>query len=280
MLVSVFYKILVAIMMKKLFPLLTCVLLSSAIAQTPDVSTIKPAQIVPTFSQDHVQQIEKIVHNYMVNNPQILIETGKKLEEQERAKEKLREAAIESNISKYKNQLFDSQAPGRIVLGNPNGKIIVVEFTQYQCSHCRTTAPTIAKLATINPDVKLIIVYWPFFGKDAVYTAKAALAAHKQNKFADLDAALLAHSGLITSTAAENIIKSLKTIDSKKLFSDMETKEIDNGLKANFKLAQNLNLIGTPTIIVTNSSLTKFSLIPGQSASFEATLLKSLNEVR
>ncbi|EKE01999.1 MAG: outer membrane protein [uncultured bacterium] len=264
--------------MKKAFYLLGavffCVTLQSQAAV--DQNTAKPT----TFSPDQVKQIQQIVHEYIVKNPSVLMEAGKTLQEQEAAKEKAKLETIKNNISKYKNEIFDTKAPGRIVTGNPNGKIIIAEFTQYQCPHCLSIKPLIAKLLKDNPDVQLITIYWPFFGNDAIYAAKVALAAQKQNKFNEFNQAMIAAREFMNQEKTDNVIKSIPGLDAKKLHTDMDAKELDAGLKANFKLAQNLGIIGTPVFMFTNKEMTKFSFIPGQTPNIEEDLKQSLNTVR
>ena len=137
--------------------------------------------------------------------------------------------------------------PGRVVTGNLDGKVIVAKFIQYQCPHCKVVEPYIGKLLKENPDVKLITIYWPFYGNDAVYAAKAALAAQKQNKFNELNQALLAVPGFVTQEKVDDIIKTIPGLDVKKLHKDMNARALDKGLKANIKLAQDLGLTGMPT---------------------------------
>lgn len=227
-----------------------------------------------------IEIIQKIVHNYIVNHPQVLVEAEKKLREIEGEKEKERIEQIRTNIAKYKNQIFDSKLPGRVVLGNPQGKIIITEFTQYQCSSCKLVFPIINNLLKTNQDVQLIVVYWPFLGNDAAYTAKALLAAQKQNKFAELEKAILDSSAAVTKSKVDEYIKLIPAIDSKKLYADMNNKEFDTGLKDNFKLAQNLNIIGTPTFIFANKNMKKISFIPGQTSHFEEDLSQALKAVQ
>lgn len=254
-----------------LFVILACI--------ATQINAAEPAK-TNVFDLDQTKQIQQIAHDYIVNNPSILVEASKKLQEQEAAKEKAQIEKIKANAATYKTEIFDLKAAGRIVTGNPNGKIIIAEFTQYQCSHCKAIAPMVDKLLKDNPDVQLITIYWPFFGNDATYAAKAALAAQKQNKFNELNQAMLATNDFLTKDKIANVIKATPGLDAKKLLADTEIQDLDTGLKNNFTLAEKLGLIGTPTFIFTNKEMTKFSLIPGQTADIENDLKKSLNEVR
>lgn len=260
--------------MKKLFYALLIV--SVFILQSAPLAAETPKSFTPA----QTKEVEQIVHDYLLNNPQILMEVGSKLQDQERQEKKAQIEQIKKSIPKYKKQIFDTKAPGRVLLGNPDGKIIIAEFTQHQCPHCKATASTINKLLKDHPEIQRITIYWPFFGNDATYTAKAVLAAQKQNKAELLNLAFFDQDTFITKSKADTIIQSIPALDSKKLNADMNNKEFNNGLKANFKLAQDLNLIGTPTLIFANKEMTKFSLIPGQTINFEDDVTKALNDVR
>jgi protein-disulfide isomerase len=232
-----------------------------------------------SFTTSQIKELEQIIHNYLVNNPQVLIEAGKKLQKQEQEEQK---AKLLENVIKNKNRLFDAKALGRLVLGNPQGKIILTEFTQHPCQHCKSATIIVDKLLKNHPEIRFITVYWPFFGEDAAYTAKAVLAAQKQNKAKELNETMFFYHEPVTKNNFDIVIKSVTGLDAKKLHADMAVmeKELDAALKENFKLAQDLGLGGTPALIFANNTLTKFSVLPGQTAQFEEDLNKTLNEVK
>lgn len=271
-------------MKNKIYSLLLCsMLFGSAYAQAPiikPVATIAPTPAPALFTPAQVQEIQKIAHAYIVNNPSILIEASKKLQEQELAKEADKLNKIKTNIEKYKQELFNDKAEGRIISGNPKGKIIITEFTQYQCHHCRNLAPIVDKILKSNPEVKFITIYWPFFGNDAIYAAKAILAAQKQDKYNQLHKGMLEAKDALTKDKIDAIIKITPGIDINKLTAAIKNPGIDKGLKANFTLAQNIGLMGTPTFMVTNSALTKFVLVPGGIENIENELQKSIQGVK
>lgn len=231
-----------------------------------------------SFNKEQVAEIQKITHNYIVNNPTVLLEASKKLHEHQVSQEKSQIEKIKKNIVKYSKEIFD--ASGRVIVGNPNGKVMIAEFTQYQCPHCIDMAPRVDKLLEGNPDVELIIIYWPFFGKDAIFASKAALAMQKQNKFKEFHAAMISAQGRLTKDKTSAIIRSIAGVDLKKLYADIESNKFDSALNNNFKLAQKLGIDGTPAIIFANKELTKFDLIAGQTQDIENDLRRALNSVR
>lgn len=259
--------------MKKTLYILSFILVSFFLQQ-PSLS----AKTHPEFTVDQTNKIEKIVRNYIIKHPEILLEASKSLQEKEQLKEKARINKVVVEIPKLKKQIFSDSAPGRAVLGNPKGEIVLAEFTQHQCPHCRLSKPAVQKFVKENPNVKLITIYWPFFGNDAVHSSKAVLAANKQGKFNELNDAILKPESFMSKAKTDEIIKSTPGINTKKLYKDMESKEINSGIKTNFELAQKLHITGTPTYIMAGKGMKKFSLIP-QTNNLENDLKQALKEV-
>ena len=228
---------------------------------------------VGSFTPEQVGQIEKITHDYIVNHPQILIEAGEKLQQQAMTDEKNR---VLTTVPKLSKEIFTA-GPAKTIAGNPEGSILMAEFSSYQCGHCRAMDPIVDNLIKTNPDLRVVFVEWPIFGNEAVNAAKMVVAAEKQNKYYVLHRAFMQSQESLTPAVADKVAAA-SGLDMKKLKADMDNKAIDEGLKNNFKLAEQLKLRGTPTFIFANRGLTKFSLVPGQASAED--MVKALNEVK
>jgi protein-disulfide isomerase len=135
------------------------------------------------------------------------------------------------------------------VAGNAQGKVTLVEFFDYQCSHCINMRSTIDALIKDNPNLRVVFKDFPISGDVSLYAAKAALAANKQGKY------LVLHDMLLKSGASltENKVLALAAsagVDTKKLKEDMNSSEVDQQIKAIYQLAQTLQLQGTPAFYV------------------------------
>lgn len=213
--------------------LLNQVALANAASNT--VSTFSPAQKVA---------IEKIVHDYLVAHPTVLIEATQALQIQQQ-KDMMSKA--EAGIKAHASDLFNNvQSP---VIGNPKGTVTLVEFFDYQCSVCQRMAPTIGNLIKNNPNLRVVFKQWPIFGKVSADAAKAGLAAVKQNKFAALYEGLINNTGHLSD---EKILSIAKTagLDTVQLEKDMADPAYDKELQNNLKLAEALRLVGTPAFII------------------------------
>lgn len=232
------------------------------------------------FNRAQIQTIESIAHDYLVNNPQVLIEVAQKLQDQEAKKEAERIAKIKTTIPQHKNEIFLAQNSGRTVLANPDGTTFLTVITQYQCTHCKFTSLLVDNLIRNNPGLKVTVVQWPFFGNDAIYASKAALAAARQGKFAEANHALFESMNFLNKDEVDRIMKTIPGLDFAKLQIDMTDKALDDGLKINFKLCQDLGIVGTPTFIFANKDLTKFGFVAGQTPTIESDLNNALADVR
>ena len=89
--------------------------------------------------------IEEIVRNYILEHPEILPQAMERLQARENGKQV---ASAGDALS--------TPFPGA-VLGNPNGSVTLVEFTDYACGYCRTSVPEVEALIAANPDLKVVI---------------------------------------------------------------------------------------------------------------------------
>lgn len=225
------------------------------------------------FTPEQVTQIEKITHDYLVNHPQVLMEAGEKLQQQAMTEEKNR---VLSSVPALSKEIFTA-GPAKTLVGNPEGQVLMAEFSSYQCGHCRAMEPIVDNLLKTTPDLQVVFVEWPIFGNEAVNAAKMVVAAAKQGKYYELHRAFMKSQESLTPAVADKI--ALATgVDLKKLKADMNDSVMDTGLKNNFKLAEQLRLRGTPTFIFANRALTKFSLVPGQASAED--MEKAINEVK
>lgn len=82
------------------------------------------------------------------------------------------------------NKPYDIDTTGAAVRGDPKAPITIVEFSDFECPHCRMAEPWIKQIISENPDVKLVFMNFPISShQNAALAAAATVAAGKQNKF-------------------------------------------------------------------------------------------------
>jgi protein-disulfide isomerase len=247
-------------------------------ALVPATKTQTTTQI-PQAERDRV---ETIVRDYLLKNPEILLEASKKLQQQEQSK--LQEKVRQSIGNNAQELFFTETNP---IAGNPNGTTTLVEFFDYQCSHCKTMDPVILGLIKSNPQLRIIFKPWPIFGATSEYAAKAVLAAHEQGKFLPFHEALMQAKSELNPTAIMQIAKTVG-LNTQKLATDMKDTSYAQQLQDNGKLAIGLGSQGTPTFVLAaidpqagppkpGDNKIKAVFIPGGTS--QATLQKLIDEI-
>ena len=207
------------------------------------------------------QEIEKIIREYLLAHPEVVTEALQEAERREQEAQRKRAAeAIRAHLAEL------TQDPGSPVGGNPQGRVTIVEFFDYQCGYCKREAVELKTLLQTDSDIRLVYKDLPILGPASVFAARAALAAQKQGKHEALHAALMAASQKLTDQEVLRIVAQVG-LDAAKLEKDMADPSVSQALDRNFRLQRALNIQGTPALIVGTE------LIPG-AASLET--LKAL----
>jgi protein-disulfide isomerase len=219
----------------------------------------------PTYAKDAIldaaqkTQMESIIHDYILKNPQVILESVQNMQkaQMEMSQQKVEQAALK-NASALFNQSGDP------VVGDANGKVTLVEFFDYQCPHCVDMAAAMEALVKANPTLRVVFKEFPIRGQTSVVAAKAALAANMQGKYWQFHQLLMKNASTLTPA---NIVTLAGTagLDVEKLKKDMEGSAVDAQIKATYKLAKDLNLMGTPALFAAKTkNPTAIQFIPGQ----------------
>lgn len=237
-------------------------LLMSAIA---GITATGLAFAAPTTSSNNTtlstQQVQQIVHDYLLNNPQILVEMSQKLQQQQNQQMQQIQQKAQQTIPGIASQLFNANTSP--VTGNPKGTVTLVEFFDYQCPHCKDMTEILDNLTQKDSNLRVVYKEFPIFGANSQYAAKAALAAGQQGKYVEFHTALMQAADPITPDQVNAIAKNLG-LNMDQWQKDMASAAITQELNANVKLAQQLQLMGTPAFVVSNTANPEQSvLIPG-----------------
>lgn len=214
-------------------------LLSQAI-MAEEAATAPTAAAMPAMEK---KDLEKFIHDYLVNNPEVLIEASQMLQQkQQKQQQDQAKAAITDNAK----DIFDAKLTS---VGNPKGSVTVAEFFDYQCIHCKKMVPTMASLIKKDSDLRVIYKEFPIFGKTSEMASRAALAAGMQGKYVAMHEALMKVDKRLDEKTIMDTAKSVG-LDLKKLKKDMDSAEVTAVLENNRQLAEKLHLMGTPAFIV------------------------------
>jgi protein-disulfide isomerase len=218
------------------------VLLASACAFLTAVP-LRPL-VASEMTPEQRRAIEDIIHDYLMHNPDVLIEALREAEAKASSDADAKTAQV---LRDRRGEVFDD--PATPVGGNPQGDVTIVEFFDYRCPYCKQVHPALQKL--LDQDRKLRFLYkeLPVLGPQSDVAAHAALAARLQGKYEAFHAAMMAIKGQITEEVVYRVAGSIG-VDVERLKRDMADPEIDKALDANKALANALDLHGTPGFII------------------------------
>lgn len=192
-----------------------------------------------------VEQIEKIVRDYLMREPEVIYQALEELQRRQAEAETERQrAAVAANREQLMNDAGDP------IAGNPDGSVTVVEFFDYQCSYCRHVVESVRELIEEDDELKVVFKEFPILGEASLVAARAALAAREQGqeRYLPFHLALMGSRDLSLGgimTLAEQV-----GLDTGRLAQDMQAPAIDRQIKANYALAQELGIEGTPAFVV------------------------------
>jgi len=209
------------------------------------LATVPPGSLgASEMTPEQRRAIEAIIHDYLMQNPDVLIEA---LREAEAKANTDADAKAVQVLRDRRREIFDD--PATPVGGNPQGDVAIVEFFDYRCPYCKQVHPAIQNL--LDQDRKLRFVYkeLPVLGPQSDMAAHAALAARLQGKYEPFHIAMMAIKGQITDEVVYRVAGSIG-LDVDRLKRDMTDPEIDQALNANKALANALDIHGTPGFII------------------------------
>ena len=195
-------------------------------------------------AQRSVEDIEKIVREYLLENPEVIFEAVQR----HRAKQQRRQAERDRTaVRQHAKALLTD--PDSFVGGNPDGDVTLVEFFDYHCGYCKQFAPVLASIMKQDPKLRVVYKEFPVLGEDSFRGAQAALAARNQGYYLEFHDALMKVRGTLTEEVLMKVAGSVG-LDTGRLKRDMETPKVLNVIGNNHRLAEALAIDGTPTLIV------------------------------
>jgi len=198
-----------------------------------------------SFSEERLskQELDKIMYEYIMENPQVILDSVDKLRKKMEEDSKLDEDYLKENFMQFANN------PNIPYMGSDTPKVIIIEFFDYNCSYCKKSLDAVAELLRTEYDLKISFRDYPILAPSSRIAAKAALAAKKQGKYFSFHSALMTMQGNLNEDKIFTIANNLE-MDIEKLKIDMQKDEIEEIIENNESLARKLNIRGTPTFII------------------------------
>lgn len=198
----------------------------------------------PVFSKTQNEAIEKIVHDYLLAHPEVIVEAMHELDAREKAQSADK---FDKALAKNRQQIYND--PGSFVAGNRVGDITIVEFFDYQCGYCKHAFGPLMQALENDSRIRLVLKEFPILGPTSITASRAVMAAGRQGKYFEMHKALYENKGSLSDEKVIEIAHDLG-LDIKKLAADMKSPEIGKIIDRNYALAEALGIDGTPAFII------------------------------
>jgi protein-disulfide isomerase len=140
------------------------------------------------------------------------------------------------------------------MLGNPDAKVIVYEFSDFQCPYCsRVGKPLKDLVKAYNGEVAVVFKHFPLsFHKEAELAARASMAAGEQGKFWEYHDKLFAEQKALRGSTDETYIKWAEEmgLDKAKFAAALKDPKTAAAVKKDMDEGRKAGLRGTPSVYI------------------------------
>ncbi|BAY08677.1 DsbA family protein [Calothrix sp. NIES-2098] len=209
-----------------------------------------PAQAASSANSRLEQQVLQILREH----PEVIIESVQTYQQQQQQQlQQVRQAFLQD--LKLNPQLVIGESP---TTGSTTSKIVLVEFSDFQCPYCAEAHKTLKQLLAKHPnEVTLVYKHLPLAAihAEALPAAKAAWAANQQGKFWEFQDALFTHQKQLSEALYLDTAKSLN-LDLDKFKSDAfgANSLAEKAIAQDVQLAEKLGIAGTPFFVMNSKN--------------------------
>ncbi|GGB60950.1 MULTISPECIES: thioredoxin domain-containing protein [Henriciella] len=191
--------------------------------------------------------IEKIVRDYILENPEIIEEALIALSEKKAEEEA---AAARKAITDNHDLIYKSK--NDFAIGPEDAPVTLVEFFDYRCGYCKRSMEwTMALPEKYDNKVRVVFKEFPILTAESEKAALAALAAGEQGKYAEMHRELMQ---LDNSTGFDkddiDAAAERAGVNVDKMRADMESVKLQKVVADNKSLARKIGVDGTPAFFV------------------------------
>jgi protein-disulfide isomerase len=177
---------------------------------------------------------ERLVRDALVANPDMLIQAGEALREQQYASTL---APLRASLERPFHSSWQ---------GAEKPEVTLTYFFDYACGYCRQSNPAIERLLKEEKGLRVVYRELPILGPDSVAAARVSLAASKAGKFVQYHDALYAAG----RPGPDTIALAARAAGIPAQPAEDPAQEAE--LRSNMSLASQLGATGTPLFVIGN----------------------------
>lgn len=216
-----------------------------AVAIVAGAFILRPGDTARIDASDR-EAIGAIVHEYLVENPDVMRDVFAALEQSERESQ---QAQREQVLADAHDFLFQGND---VIFGNPDGDVTIVEFFDYNCGFCARALEDVEQMIEADPDLRIVLKDFPVLGEASVEASQIGVAAMSQfdnETLAEFHTRLMRVRGRANGQRALDIALDLGA-DAERLRRDAESEAVIDILRENYTIASDLGVSGTPAWVI------------------------------
>jgi protein-disulfide isomerase len=193
-------------------------------------------------------QLEQQILQTIRNHPEVILESVQTYQQQQQEDQnKAQQTALQPLKNNPKASIGTSPTTG-----SPEQKIVLLEFSDFQCPYCATAHKTLKQLIAKHPNqLTLAYKHYPLtrIHDQAMPAAQAAWAAAQQNQFWPYHDALFADQKQLGEPLYLATAKKLN-LDLAQFDRDRHSPAAQTAIQQDIDLANRLGIQGTPFLIL------------------------------
>jgi protein-disulfide isomerase len=229
--------------LKNVFAIVTATLCSvSGVGLFPSQAN---SQIDPKLRQQVLQIIR--------DNPEVLLEALQAYQKQQQQQQEKARATFLQQL-RTNSKAIVGQSPTK---GAKNGKILLIEFSDFQCPYCARSIEPLQQFLTKHPEqVTLVYKHFPLIQihAEALPAAKASWAAQQQGKFWEFHNALFVNQEKLGEALYVDTAKALG-LDLQRFNRDRASNAARDAIAQDMRLAEQLGVDGTPFFVMNGTAV-------------------------
>lgn len=218
-------------------PIVLGALMAASINSVPSAQAMEAEQ---------KQEIEQIVREYLLNNPELIVEVQQALEIKQKAL-----AAERTKLALAVNKEIIFNSPHQGTIGNTNGDITIVEFFDYNCGFCQRAMKDMNVLLEGDNKLKFVMKELPILSQGSVDASRVSTAVYRlmPEKYGEFHNRLLSQEGQKDGNRARNIASEMG-LDVKAIEAEVAKDDMGDAFREASDLANKLGINGTPSYVI------------------------------
>ena len=209
-------------------------------------SLVTPISSAHAFSDSDRPAVEQMIRDYLLKNPEIILEVQQALEAKQR--QEAQERAAEA-LAANSEAIFSS--PNQAEIGNLKGDVTVVEFFDYNCGFCQRAMNDMNALLATDKNLKFVLKEMPILSEASVEASRISTAVYRlfPKQYEEFHNKLLGTQGQKDGNRALRVAQEMK-MDIDAINAEAGKPDVLAAFREVNEMATSLGINGTPSYVI------------------------------